>query len=73
LGKKASINSSGTRIVHFYSPRAHFVRRLVASVAVVVALTLAVLGGLVAARSLLGDPASELPRPTRVVNVKVTP
>jgi hypothetical protein len=49
------------------------VRRLVASTAIVVALTLAVLSALFAVRSLLADPASDLPRPTRVVNVKVTP
>lgn len=74
MGKNASIGSPGTQIVHSYSPRAHFVRKLAASLAIVVCLTLATLSALVAVRGLWPQSAPEPPtHATRVVNVDVQP
>jgi hypothetical protein len=64
---------SGTRIVHSYSPRKEFLRRLAVALAVIAGIVVVAFGGLIAVRKLQAQPAPPLPQPQRVVTVDVQP
>ena len=66
-------SGSGTRIVHSYSPRKEFFRRLIIGAVLVAVIAIAAVGGLFAVKSLRAEPAPKVPHPKRVVQVNVQP
>lgn len=64
---------TGSRIVHSYSPRKEFLRRLIVGAILVAAISLGAVGGLFAFRGLQAEPGPNVPVPERVVKVNVAP